>query len=135
MKGYVLTVDVAFGAVLAIFILATSMSLMQGGYSAGVEALAVKRMAADIVTILDYNGTLDTLDEGLIRSGVRHILPPSLEMGINITVYDDNSQHVQDMAMDYETEKNRYGGRHSFIIFSGNRAEGFAVADYWVTVK
>ena len=108
---------------------------MQGGYSAGVESVSVKRMAADVVTILDYNGTLDTLDTNLIRSGVNHLLPPSLEMGINITVYDDNSQHIQDIAVDYDTEKNRYGGRHSFITFNGNRAEGFAVADYWVTIK
>jgi len=134
MKGYAFTIDVTFGAVLALFLLVYSTSFMLTSYTSGIGDISVKRIAEDTITLLDYNGTLDSLDSGKIRSGIGHMLPPNLAMGVNITVYDNTFTPVQEVIIDYETERNRFAGRHCFMIFDGNRADGFAVADYWVSV-
>lgn len=135
MKGYALVVDVTVGALVAIAMLVVAISVLSSGYSSGIGSVAMKRMASDVVATLDYNGTLDTMDENQIRSGIRHLLPSTLEMGMNITEYDDNFNHVKETIVDYSTEKNALVGRHSFMIFSGSGATGFAVADYWVAIR
>jgi len=134
-KGYALIVDATFGALIAVSIMVVATTFMNAGYSAGTGTVSVKRMATDVMAVLDYNGTLDTLDENMIRSGVRHLLPPSLEMGINITVYDENLNHVQETNINFDTEKDRLAGKRGFMTFSGNQATGFAVAEYWVAIR
>ena len=135
MKGFALTVDVTVGAILAIFILTISLSFMHLSYSAGTGDVSMKRLASDVIFMLDYNGTLDSLDSESIISGINHLLSPSFEMGMNITVYDKDSGHLQDIPINYATNKDRFGGKHSFITFDGNRAKGFAVVDYWVAIR
>jgi|GEM_PF-3404709 len=134
-KGYALIVDATFGALIAVSILVAATTFMNAGYSSGTGTVSVKRMATDVVAVLDFNGTLDTLDENAIRSGIRHLLPPGLEMGINITVYDENLNQVQETTIDFDTEKDRLGGKRGFMIFSGSQATGFAVAEYWVAIR
>jgi len=134
MKGYALTIDVTFGSVLVIFMLVAATSYTLSSYTSGIGDVSMKRIATDVIAVLDYNGTLDTLDENTIRSGINSLLPPNLEMGVNITVYDTSFAPVQEIDIDYATDKNRYAGKWNFMTFNGNSAEGFAVADYWVAI-
>jgi hypothetical protein len=134
MKGYALSIDVTFGAFLSIFLIIVATSFMLSSYSSGIGDVWMKRVGSDAVALLDYNNTLDSLNENQIRSGIKHLLPPNLIMGVNITVFDENQLTLQEINIDYVTDINRLGGKYCFMTFKGSRAEGFAVADYWVAI-
>lgn len=135
MKGYVLTIDVMFGAILAIFLIVATFSFMQGSYTGGIGEISMKRLATDIIAVLDYNGTLSTLDSGIISAGLDDLLPPNMEMGINITVYDYNLVPVSEIDINYATNKSRYAGRWGFPVFITSRTDSMAMVDYWVAFR
>jgi hypothetical protein len=132
MRGYVLTMDVTVGAAITILIIIAATSYVNSAFSGGTGDLSMKRVASDVVALLDYNGTLGTLEPGLIESGMAHLTPPNMEMGMNITAYDEDGQKSGTILINHDTEKDRYGGKWCFISFDGADAYRFAVAEYWV---
>lgn len=132
MRALILTTDVIFGMFVAIAIIAVTLSFVNSSYESGIGDLSMKRIASDIIAVLDYNGTLDTLNAASIESGINHLLPKGMEMGVNITVYNASFSRTGSVAINYGGGGRRYGGRWGFAGFSGMKADKFAAVDYWI---
>lgn len=89
MKGYVFTLDAAFAVIIVSALLFMSYDYSVTSYSSAAESIAMRRVASDIVAVLDYNDILDSLDESTIESELNRMLPPNLDMNMTIYVYDD----------------------------------------------
>jgi hypothetical protein len=110
-KGYIFTLDAAFAVIIVTVLLFMVYNYSITSYSSAVDPLPIRRLASDIVAVLDYNGVLDTLDEGTIESELNQLLPPNMNMSITIYAYndpsslDDTIQINDDLTGDYFTGK------------------------------
>ena len=88
-KGIIFTLD----AIAALFIVLT-MLLVSAVYmyrtNQELPNMETLRTGYDIITILDYNKTLETLDQNYIQSQMNFLLPSKYDMLINITSTDQN---------------------------------------------
>jgi len=87
-KGYVFTLDAAFAISIIVALLLMTYGYSITSYASGADPVAIKRTASDIVSVLDYNNVLDTLDKNTIESELNQLLPPNLNMSMKLYVYE-----------------------------------------------
>src|SRR3989338_5718003 len=91
-KGMVFSLDAALGITFIILILAVVSFNINDAENEGKDLLSARRIGADIVAVLDYNNTLDSLNEAKITQALNEILPQNMNM--SMTIYVQNSPYT-----------------------------------------
>ena len=129
-KGFVFSLD-AFVAVLVFAVV-----LLISGYYVTVlnqdrvPDLQMIKTGQDILAVLDYKGTLDTLDINQIENEVNNILPVNYHMRILITGNFPASPLIMETTNENPTDS--FVGTGKRVFYNGQSS---AVAQFWVWLK
>ncbi len=128
MKGFVLTMDVAIAIVVAGFVL-----LLVPGIQANdaYPELESKRLASDIVAVLDYNGVLGTYDKDIIEANLSGMLPANINMSMTIKKFNSTSS-VSQIQINAAITDNYMAGKWWFAT---DRGRFFYFVDYRVKFR
>lgn len=141
LKGFILTTDMllAFG-IASVILLAVSYT------SSKSENLypyfQLNRQTNDILKVLDYNQTSQTLDSLKIRQGLKSLLDTNLAAKLEIRVYENkNGDFVLNQSLviiepegsvpSGDVQK----GEKVFIIVDGGKTKFYSNATLWVWLK
>ncbi len=124
-KGFVLTTDVAVSIAIVGLILLTASQFKPADVLPEIEA---RRMASDIVAILDYSGVLATYDKGKIEANISGIIPPNLNMSMSIKKFNSTSL-VSQLQINANITKNYVSGKWWYATDKG---QFFYTVDYRV---
>src|SRR3989344_1957593 len=78
-KGFIFTLDVVVAFILLLILIASFSIYFRESNS---NELYLKRLGYDAVLMLDYNGSLKTLDENIILKDMQLFLPENYDMRI-----------------------------------------------------
>ncbi len=133
-KGFILSLDVAVAIFVVFIMLMISAFYVSRGNEEQLSKLQMSRTGADVMAILDYEKTLETLDQDEVASEIKTLLPPNYEMRIMI----NGTFPAQIMSVETTTqppgEQLVVGGRREFVIRNATN-EYFATAYYWIWLK
>lgn len=128
-KGFVLTLDVAISmAVAGVILLAMSQLKSTDAF----PELEAKRLATDIVAILDYRDVLDTYDKNKIEANLSQLLPANLNMSMIIKRF--NSIAVSQMQISANITDNFLAGRWWLTAVNGS-SQSFYLVEYRVKFR
>ena len=85
-KGFIFTLDVVVAFILLLILIASFSIYFRESNS---NELYLKRLGYDAVLMLDYNGSLKTLDENIILKDMQLFLPENYDMRILIISLSD----------------------------------------------
>jgi hypothetical protein len=79
-KGFILTVDLMLGTAIVFIVLVITAFFINQGSAITLSDHQLVRIGSDVITILDENEVLDTLDENKIKTEIEKILPGNYGM-------------------------------------------------------
>ncbi|MEA2036064.1 MAG: hypothetical protein U9O94_01040 [Nanoarchaeota archaeon] len=129
-KGFVFTLDATLAVVILIPLLAFSAFYITKAGGESVSKLQTIRIGGDVLAVLDYDGTLDTLSVESIEIGLNRILPINYHMRINVKCENQGPIIVETTDV---FPKNRFIGAGK-RVFIANTDE-YCVADFRIWLK
>lgn len=130
-KGMIFTLD-AIIAVLVVSILMIASAHFAGKEESSLPDLQLSRIGYDIVALLDYSKTLDTLDAGIIKNEMNDLLPSNYNMKIKITTNYGVTREIGDAIPD---NKFIATGKRAFVIVKEGKITDYGIAQFWVWLK
>ena len=117
-KAFVLSLDVIIAIIVVISILVVSTFYITKAGGESVSNLQTIRMGGDVLALLDYDGTLDTLSVEDIEIELNRILPINYHMRIKVKCRGQDPIIVETTAM---FPKDRFigGGKRIFVTNTG----------------
>ena len=112
---------------LFIIIYAASIYYTANASDTGISQLQMISLASDIVTVMDYNNTLKTLDINLITKQRDELLPSAYAMRINIETHNNVSLDTGNIQ-----PGDRFVGSGKRYFISG---QNYGEADYWIWAR
>ena len=82
-KGAIATIDIILAIAVASIILLSLSAAPQGKY----QNLALERTANDVLTVLDKQDTLETVNQSEINSSLQQLLPTNVDAHLVVTCY------------------------------------------------
>lgn len=129
-KGFVLTMDVAISIAVVGFIL---LAILQLKGTEVFPELESKRLASDIIAILDYNGILDTYDKTRIEANLSQLLPANLNMSMIIKRFNSTAL-ISEMQINGNITENFLAGKWWLSAVNGSD-QSFYLVEYRVKFK
>ena len=83
-KGFILTLDIAFGAVIALLAISVSLFFVTRGSATTLGEHQLARVGSDVMNVLDGQKVFDTLDHDYIETRMQQIMPIQADMLIRI---------------------------------------------------
>ena len=82
--GFIFTLDAVVGMTVLFMVVMLSLFFISKGSEVTLTEQQVLRVGSDVVTILDNQKVLDTLDYGIITTKMEEVLPPNYGMLLRI---------------------------------------------------
>ncbi|MFO8016009.1 MAG: hypothetical protein R6U32_02810 [Candidatus Woesearchaeota archaeon] len=129
-KGFVLTLDIAVGALVAVLLLTAAHTHVMDAGSSKISGISMALAGSDITAVLDQRGILESMDEDFIESEMESLLPQNCMMRLRITTESGTELNI---GKDYPEDQHVVSGKRFFAIrdSEGNIKE-YACASYWV---
>ncbi|MBI4009608.1 MAG: hypothetical protein HY361_00230 [Candidatus Aenigmarchaeota archaeon] len=140
MKGIIFTTD-ALLATLAFFIILTASFYIKSQTQAdNFGNLHLSKAVNDILTVLNKNRTLETVDKTVISDILIQVLPPSMNASLRVQYFKCSNQQCDSFSLDKEFLINNCIGKSfepslaktSFLTFESNRVSYFGLAELGV---
>ncbi len=124
-KGQIFSIDVVIGAFLVgIIILAVIVNV---GKKAAPESIQTEKIGYDIITVLDYEGVLASLDETSIQTRMSELLPSQYDIRLrlsgNFNAIEVGSPIIQRFVA---------SGKRAFVNATDDK---YGIATFWVWLK
>ena len=140
VKGLFFSVDALFGLIIAVSIVAAFSYTMSRYQEDRTGVLYLSNLAGDVLSSMDKNGTLDTLDGAKVNSTLNKILPSSVGYILDVKVFQCSGSGCPSFSevpaksftakSDPPSEKNSVIAKRVFLTFdSGNRVQYFNKAE------
>ena len=126
-KALIFTIDAVAASMIVITILLVSY-LYLFRTSSEIQNLSLLRTGDDIITVLEYDGTIKTLDENIILSDLNEILPIQYDMQIKI--------FPENITIGNQIPDDRFvaSGRRFFVITNENTSSNH-FTQFWIWSK
>lgn len=136
MRGYIFTLDAAFAITIVGVLLLMVYSYSITSYSSGADSVSIRRLASDMVAVLDYSDVLDTLDKETIEAELNQLLPPNLNMSMTVYVYEEpDGDPVNTIQINPDLTGDYYKGRWRFPVFAGADINKFVLVEYKIGLR
>lgn len=129
-RGFVLTMDVAISIAVVGFILLAILQLKDTDVFPELES---KRLASDIIAVLDYNGILDTYDKTKIEANLSQLLPANLNMSMIIKRFNSTT-FLSQMQINANITENFLAGKW-WLVSVNSTNQSFYLVEYRVKFK
>lgn len=128
-KGFVLTLDAALAVIVVTMLLFVAVFYV-GKAEDKLSNLQIVRTGSDILTVLDNNGALASLDEDIILDDLNALLPPYYNMRIIFNGTFSQDSIIIETASEIADDKFVGSGKRFLVVNNG-----FATAEYWIWSK
>ena len=128
-RGFVLTLDAALAAIVVIMLLSVAVFYV-GKAEDKLSNLQTVRTGSDILTVLDNNGALASLDHDIILEELNAIIPPYYNMRIVMNGTFSPEGIIVETASEIAGD-NFIGSGKRFVVVNN----GFATAEYYIWSK
>ncbi len=137
-KGFILSLDISMAVFIAFILIAVSVYYVGLASEEPLSNLPLVKAGSDIMTMLDYDGTLNRLDKIEIQNEMKALLPPGYEMRIMINgTFPDQGFVAESTPNSTAYPLNKkfvVSGMRSFVIQNETKAY-LATANYLVWLK
>lgn len=133
-KGFILSLDAAVAIFVVFIMIAISAFYIGRANEDPLPKLQMTRTGADIMAILDYEKTLESLDQDRVASEIKTLLPPNYQMRVVINGTFPAQVMTAETTTEPPGEQLIVGGKRSFVIRNESN-EYFATANYWMWLK
>ncbi len=129
-KGFIFSLDAIIAIIIVAALLAVSIFYVTKAGGESVSKLQTIRIGADVLALLDYDGTLDTLSVQSIEIGLNTLLPINYHMRIEADCMGQDPIIVETIDV---APQDRFigGGRRVFVTNTSK----YCIADYSIWVK
>lgn len=132
-KGFVFALDAAFAVVVFILLLLAIRYYATGFHKNTLPDIQTLRVGSDILAVLDYTGTLNTLNKNTIENKMEDLLPPNYEMKIIIS---GESSHCDEEAGAEDIPDDRFvASGKRFLAANPQTTTYYCTARYWIWLK
>lgn len=133
-KGFVFSSDILFALSFVLVILALSSHfLLQSQESASAD-ISMARLGRDIVSVLDREDVLDSMNASLIAARLDQLLPANLNMSMTIDRYADAALNST-LEVNGNITGDHRAGSWIFVTFADDDVNYFHVVNYKVTFR
>lgn len=129
-KGFVLTMDVAISITIVGLVLLTVSQL---NIIDAFSELEAKRLATDIVAVLDYRDVLDTYDKSKIEANLSGLVPENLNMSMIIKRFNSTAL-ISELQINANITENFLAGKWWLTAVNGS-GQSFYLVEYRVKFK
>ncbi len=129
MKGFVYSLDAAISVILFVVFISALAVL---GTNQTAPKISNVLIGSDIISALDMQGVLETLDTNEISNRLGELLPANMDMSITLNVYDSNLNLQETKQVNTDLTGNHYSGKWLFIVGNITDVENFVSAEYKV---
>ena len=129
-KAFIFSLDIIVAITIVMSLLVVSVFYVSKAGSDSVSKLQTVRIGADVLALLDYNGTLDTLSSDQMDVGLNSILPINYHMRISANCMGQ-SPIVAETTDDYPTNRFVGAGKRVFVTPSNQ----YCIANYEIWLK
>lgn len=133
-KGFVLSLDASIAASIAFILIVISVYYVGLANEETLSRLQLVRTGSDVLAILDYEETLDSIDKTKIQEEMKTLLPPGYEMRIIINGTFPQQSLIAESSTEPPSKKFMMGGKRTFVIYN-ETGEYFATADFLMWLK
>lgn len=133
-KGFILSLDISIAAFVAFTLIIVSVYYVGLANEEPLSRLQLVRTGSDVMTMLDYEGTLDRLDKIEIQDGMKTLLPPGYEMRMVVNGTFPEQSFVAESTVNPPSKKFIISGRRAFIVYNETK-DYFATAYYSIWLK
>ena len=132
-KGMIFTLDVAFGSFLVILLIIVSLALFYTPREGFGSSLQMSRTASDIITALDNDGTLATLDDQAIGAKLRKMAPEAYGMRLTVSGTFTDVITVESSGPEVPVDRFILSGKRFFVRADGDDTDyGTAKYEVWL---
>lgn len=133
-KGFIFSLDASIAAFVAFILIIVSVYYVGLASEETLSRLQLVRIGSDVLAVLDYKETLDTLDKIRIQDEMKTLMPPGYKMRIMINGTFPQESLVAESTTEPPEEKFLMGGKRTFVIYNETK-EYFATADFLIWLK
>ena len=130
-KAFIFSLDVTIAVLVSIIVLSAAVYYSSNA-SDSLPTLQMSRTGSDILIMLYYNGTLNSMGPA-IEENMNDMLPQNYDMRIKITKSDGSP--LLEVGNELPNNKMLVSGKRIFTKTSGNKIDYYAVAQYWIWLK
>lgn len=132
-RGFVFTLDAAFGIFLMVAVLLTISFLSAQADTDSLSQLQLSRVGKDMLFLLDKGGDLQTFNATIVDSTLNSTLPRNLRMHIRVeTYYFDDGRFSFYNFSDYgdavPANRTIFGARRDFVAMNGRQVSNYSIA-------
>lgn len=131
-KGFILSVDMIMAVTVVTALLAISFYYYHRSSEDMLARLQIARTGNDIISVLDYDNDLATLNQNTITNAMNQLLPISYNMRIEISPRTGDGFTVGDPLPGGSFIAS---GKRIFVVKSGGQITDYAIAKFWIWSK
>lgn len=125
-KAFVFTLDAAMAVIVVVTLLLVAHYYVNRTNTESLSKIGMVRTGSDILTVLDNDGTLSTLDENSIATEMNNLLPVNYNM--RIMLYCTN----QTLGISTSLPSRKFVASGKRIIVAD---DDFCTARYWIWLR
>ena len=133
-KGFILSLDILIATFLAFIVITISVYYVGLADDETLSSLQLLRTGSDILAVMDYEKTLNSLDKIEIQNKMDILLPPNYGMLVSINGTFPQRTLMLESTTEPVSNKFVVGGKRSFVIYNETN-EYFATADFLIWIK
>ena len=129
-KAFIFSLDIIIAIIVVMSLLMVSTFYVTKAGGESVSKLETIRIGSDVLALLDYNGTLNSLSVGNIEVELNRILPINYHMRIAANCEGEGSIVVETIDTS-PTDRFIGGGKRVFVTNTGK----YCIASYSIWLK
>ena len=135
-KAFILTLDALLSFVIFLIAFAAISSYLSQGENV-MPDMQTSRAGSDMVRLLENTNIIQTLDSGLIWTGLIELLPEKYGMGLNISWSAADLGEGGSFEVGNEMPDKTFvaAGKRFFVVTNETAATHYGMAKYWIWLK
>jgi hypothetical protein len=131
--GFVYTLDATLAIFLLVFVLMSTMFMLEQSESDSLSQVQLSRAGKDALAIMDKQGVLQSFNGTLINESIALLMPTGTKMRLRIDTYyyDNNTFHFiseQDFGSGITINTTVYGARRDFVNIKNQQVTNYSIA-------
>jgi hypothetical protein len=131
-KGFVFTLDATFAVVIMLILLATFSFFSAEAEENPYPLLILKKQANDVLTVMDKNGDLESMNISRVNASLQETLTPTLNRHMQIEYYNYSKKfyylETVDFGSNYSGIDELVLAERDFLVFENGTVKYYGVA-------